>query len=66
MKTKKIGCLILQVTLPDNYHEPMNDLDQSRYNELAKCAVDSFKKYHPDVETHYVLLSLKDYRYHLL
>ena len=54
MKTKKIGCLILQVTLPDNYHEPMNDLDQSRYNELAKCAVDSFKKYHPDVETHYV------------
>jgi len=54
MKTKKIGCLILQVTLPDNYHEAMNDLDQSRYNELAQCAVNSFKKYHPDIETHYV------------
>jgi len=50
----KIGCLIAQITLPENFHELMNDLDQSRYNGLAKCAVASFKQFHPDIELHYV------------
>ena len=50
----KIGCLIAQITLPENFHEIMNNLDQSRYNELAQCAVNSFKKFHPDIELHYV------------
>ena len=50
----KIGCLITQITLPENFHELMNDLDQSRYSELAQCAVNSFRKFHPDVELHYV------------
>jgi hypothetical protein len=50
----RVGCLILQVTLPENFHELMNDLDQSRYSELAQCAVNSFKTFHPDVELHYV------------
>jgi hypothetical protein len=50
----KIGCLIAQITLPENFHELMNDLDQSRYNDLAKCAVASFKQFHPDIELHYV------------
>ena len=28
--------------------------DQSRYDEYAKCAVSSFKKWHPDVETIFI------------
>lgn len=28
--------------------------DQSRYDEYAKCAVDSFKKWHPDIETIFI------------
>lgn len=28
--------------------------DQSRYNDYAKCSVDSFKKWHPDIETIYI------------
>lgn len=50
----KIGCLIPQFSLPDNFLEIMNELDVSRYDELAECAINSFKKFHPDVELHYV------------
>jgi len=50
----KIGCLIAQISLPDNFHEEMNKLDQSRYNQLAQCAVNSFKQFHPDIDLHYV------------
>jgi hypothetical protein len=50
----KTGCLILQITLPENFHEIMNNLDQSRYSELANCAVSSFETFHPDVEIHHV------------
>ena len=28
--------------------------DQSRYDEYAKCAVNSFKKWHPDIETIFI------------
>lgn len=28
--------------------------DQSRYDDYAKCAVDSFKKWHPDIETIFI------------
>jgi len=28
--------------------------DQTRYNEYARCAIDSFKKWHPDIETIYI------------
>jgi hypothetical protein len=28
--------------------------DQSRYDEYAKCAVASFKKWHPDIETIFI------------
>lgn len=50
----KIGCLIPQISLSDNYLESMNTLDQSRYDELAKCAVDSFRRFHPNIDLHYV------------
>jgi len=50
----KIGCLITQISLPENFDALMNDLDQSRYNSLATCAVESFKKHHPEIEVHYV------------
>jgi hypothetical protein len=49
----KIGCLITQVTLPGNEFT-VEGVDQARYNELAQCSLNSFKKYHPDVELHYV------------
>ena len=51
----KTGCLILQVTLPENTNEMMDNLDQSRYKELATCAINSFKTFHPDIELHYVI-----------
>jgi len=50
----KAACLISQISLPENVHEPMNGLDQRRYDPLARCAVDSFKKFHPDVDMIYV------------
>ena len=49
----KIGCLITQVTLPGNSFT-VEGVDQARYNELAQCSLNSFKKFHPDVELHYV------------
>ena len=49
----KIGCLITQVTLPGNTFT-VEGVDQARYNELAQCSLNSFKKFHPDVELHYV------------
>lgn len=50
----KIACLITQISLPDNVHEPMNEIDQRRYDPLAECAVRSFKKFHPEVDLIYV------------
>jgi hypothetical protein len=50
----KIGCLISQITLSDNAEDLWNGKDQSRYTPLVKCAVDSFKVFHPDVDMHYV------------
>jgi len=49
----KIGCLITQVTLPGNEFT-VEGVDQARYNDLAQCSLNSFKKFHPDVELHYV------------
>ena len=49
----KIGCLITQVTLPGNTFT-VEGVDQARYNDLAQCSLNSFKKFHPDVELHYV------------
>jgi hypothetical protein len=49
----KIGCLITQVTLPEN-NFTLEGVDQARYNELAQCSLNSFRKFHPDVELHYV------------
>jgi hypothetical protein len=49
----KIGCLITQVTLPGNEFT-VEGVDQARYDELAQCSLNSFKKFHPDVELHYV------------
>ena len=48
----KIGCLIAQVTLPEN-NFTIEGVDQARYNELAQCSVNSFKKFHPEIELHY-------------
>ena len=57
----KIGCLITQVTLPGNSFT-VEGVDQARYNELAQCSLNSFKKFHPDVELHYVNdLNLSEY-----
>jgi hypothetical protein len=57
----KIGCLITQVTLPGNTFT-VEGVDQARYNELAQCSLNSFKKFHPDVELHYVNdLNLSEY-----
>jgi len=50
----KIGCLIAQVTLSENYLELMDNIDQSRYEALAKCAVNSLNKHHPEIDLHYV------------
>ena len=50
----KIACLIIQISLPDNVYEPMNGLDQKRYDPLAECAVKSFKKFHPDIDLIYI------------
>jgi hypothetical protein len=50
----KIGCLIAQVTLSENYLELMDNIDQSRYEALAKCAVNSLSKHHPEIDLHYV------------
>lgn len=50
----KIGCFIPQIKLKENYISSMDDYSISRYDELARCAVDSFKKYHPDIDIHYV------------
>jgi hypothetical protein len=49
----KIGCLITQVTLPEN-NFTLEGVDQARYNELAQCSLNSFRKFHPDIELHYV------------
>jgi hypothetical protein len=49
----KIGCLITQVTLPGN-NFTIDGVNQNRYNELAQCSINSFKKFHPEVELHYV------------
>jgi hypothetical protein len=50
----KIGCLIAQISLPENIHSDMDNISQTRYDSLAECAVASFQKFHPDVELHYV------------
>jgi hypothetical protein len=50
----KTACLITQISLPENVYEPMNLLNQKRYDPLAECAVNSFKKFHPDVDLIYV------------
>lgn len=50
----KIACLIIQISLPDNVYEPMNGLDQRRYDPLSECAVKSFKKFHPEVDLIYI------------
>lgn len=50
----KVGCIMTQITLSDNVLEFMNDLDQRRYDSLAKCAVDSFSKWHPDIDLHFI------------
>jgi hypothetical protein len=50
----KIGCLITQISLPENYHDVMDNINQSRYDSLAKCAISSFTKFHPEIELHYV------------
>lgn len=50
----KTACLITQISLPENVYEPMNNLDQKRYDPLADCAVNSFQKFHPDVDLIYV------------
>jgi len=50
----KIGCLIAQVTLSENYLELMDNIDQSRYEALAKCAINSLSKHHPEIDLHYV------------
>ena len=49
----KIGCLIAQVTLPEN-NFTIEGVDQSRYDGLAQCSVNSFKKFHPEIELHYI------------
>ena len=49
----KIGCLIAQVTLPGN-NFTIEGVDQSRYDGLAQCSVNSFKKFHPEIELHYI------------
>ena len=49
----KIGWLIAQVTLPGN-NFTIEGVDQSRYDGLAQCSVNSFKKFHPEIELHYV------------
>ena len=44
----KIACLFFQLTPFEG------GINSSRYNKLSKCAIDSFKKFHPDFEIHYV------------
>lgn len=44
----KKACLFFQLT-------PFGGgIDSQRYDKLSKCAIDSFKKFHPDFEIHYV------------
>lgn len=50
----RIGCLIAQISLPENIHSDMDNISQTRYNSLAECAINSFQKFHPDIELHYV------------
>jgi hypothetical protein len=47
----KIGCFISQFTLEGG---SLVVGDATKYDGLAKCAVDSFKKFHPEIELHYV------------
>lgn len=42
-QNNKIACLFLQLSVED-------DMPYQRYNSLSKCAIDSFKKFHPDVQ----------------
>jgi len=41
-------CLFFQLTPFEG------GINSSRYNKLSKCAIDSFKKFHPDFKIHYV------------
>lgn len=43
----KTACFFLQLSINEN--EPFG-----RYNSLTKCAIDSFKKFHPDIEVIHV------------
>jgi hypothetical protein len=47
----KIGCFISQFTLEGG---SLVVGDATKYNGLAKCAVDSFKTFHPEIELHYI------------
>jgi hypothetical protein len=47
----KIGCFISQFTLEGG---SLVVGDATKYDSLAKCAVDSFKKFHPEIELHYI------------
>lgn len=47
----KIGCFISQFTLEGG---SLVVGDATKYDSLAKCAVDSFKKFHPEIDLHYI------------
>jgi lipopolysaccharide biosynthesis glycosyltransferase len=57
MKTIAFFCNVttekfLNITTEINTYKEigLNSNDQSRYKEYLKCAIDSFKKFHPDIE----------------
>lgn len=47
----KIGCFISQFTLEGG---SLVVGDATKYDNLAKCAVNSFKKFHPEIDLHYI------------
>jgi hypothetical protein len=47
----KIGCFISQFTLEGG---SLVVGDATKYDSLAKCAVDSFKKFHPEIDLYYI------------
>jgi hypothetical protein len=44
----KTACLFVQLTPHDG------GINSNRYNKLTECAINSFKKFHPDIPIHYI------------
>ena len=63
IKNSNIGCLVLQVTLPESFDEVSAVINSERYDKLATNTINSLKKFHPEIDLYYVTdKNIKEYK----